>query len=413
VQSNSNEAAMDVVRSILDYNAGRDPERLAIKYRLMRANPFAFYRATCHLFYQRCLDLPLPIPILATGPVTWVCGDLHLENFGGYQADDGRIHFDLNDFEEATLAPCTLDLVRLLASIFVAAPCVGLDPAKAGALCEQFLRAYTQALCAGKARSVGPGTAAGVVKHLLEKLRDRKRVQFLDQRSTLRDGQRRLTLDGQKALPATPGQRAQLTRFMERYAREHGAFFTLLDVARRISGNSSLGLERYVLLVEGTGSPDCNYLFDLKRAIASAVPPALAPACKRPNWNSDAERIVDIARRMQSGTPAFLDPVMMGDRPYVLRELQPGADKIAIDGWDQKAGKLDKLLETMGQVLAWDQLRSSGHAMAASRAQMIGFGLDRSWRAPLLDAARASAQQAERDSGVYASAYDDGAFKPH
>jgi uncharacterized protein (DUF2252 family) len=39
-------------QAILKYNAGREPERLAMKYTAMRANAFAFMRGTCHLFYQ-------------------------------------------------------------------------------------------------------------------------------------------------------------------------------------------------------------------------------------------------------------------------------------------------------------------------------------------------------------------------
>ncbi len=399
---------MDILKNILDYNSGRDPDRLAIKYRLMRENSFAFLRATCHLFYQR---LP-PHPIFDNSPATWVCGDLHLENFGGYKADDGRIYFDINDFEESTLGPCTLDLVRLLASVLVAAPRVPIDAEAAALLCTRFLRAYTQALAEGTARSVEQETAGGIVENLLGNLAQRKRADFLNKRSEVHDGKRSFKLDGKQALPVSPGQRAQMTLFMDRFAGEQTmpARFTLLDVARRVSGNSSLGLERYVLLVEGDGSPDGNYLFDLKQAIASALPAALK--LQRQNWNSEAERIVAIERRMQPGTPAFLQAIMIENRPYVLRELQPSADKVAIDGWDRKVSKLDKLLETMGQVLAWDQLRGSGSEPAATREQLRGFALDQSWRGPLQECALVCARQVERDSGVYAKAYDAGVFKP-
>ena len=44
--------SIDVVGRIQGFNAGRDPERLAMKYRAMRASPFAFLRCTCHLLYE-------------------------------------------------------------------------------------------------------------------------------------------------------------------------------------------------------------------------------------------------------------------------------------------------------------------------------------------------------------------------
>jgi uncharacterized protein (DUF2252 family) len=35
-------------QALLDYNAGRDPERLRRKLALIAADPFAFMRGTCH-----------------------------------------------------------------------------------------------------------------------------------------------------------------------------------------------------------------------------------------------------------------------------------------------------------------------------------------------------------------------------
>lgn len=64
---------MDAIRQIQEFNAGRDPERLLLKYRAMRASPFAFLRGTCHLFYAR---RPRG-GVFKSAPLAWVCGDLH------------------------------------------------------------------------------------------------------------------------------------------------------------------------------------------------------------------------------------------------------------------------------------------------------------------------------------------------
>lgn len=80
---------MNIIRNIQSYNAGRDPERLVLKYRNMRTNPFVFLRGTCHLFYSR---LPRE-QVLNDMPVTWVCGDLHIENFGSYKGDNRLVYF--------------------------------------------------------------------------------------------------------------------------------------------------------------------------------------------------------------------------------------------------------------------------------------------------------------------------------
>ena len=80
---------MNVASQIQRFNAGRDPERLQLKYSAMRTNPFVFLRGTCHLFYDR---LPRG-GVFKSAPLAWVCGDLHLENFGSYKGDNRQGRF--------------------------------------------------------------------------------------------------------------------------------------------------------------------------------------------------------------------------------------------------------------------------------------------------------------------------------
>ena len=47
----------------------------------------------------------------------WIHGDLHAENFGTYMNSDGRLVFDVNDFDEAYLGHFTWDLQRMAASL--------------------------------------------------------------------------------------------------------------------------------------------------------------------------------------------------------------------------------------------------------------------------------------------------------
>ena len=105
-----------IIERIKQYNQGRNPELLLLKYKLMTQNPFAFLRATCHLFYE---DWPAFSPFDEAPPV-WICGDLHLQNFGSYRGDNRFVYFGINDFDESVLAPCTWDLARLLVSILLA-----------------------------------------------------------------------------------------------------------------------------------------------------------------------------------------------------------------------------------------------------------------------------------------------------
>ncbi len=95
---------MDIAQRIFRYNAGRDAQLVERKYARIAADPFAFLRGTCHLFYEdwhggRALD---------AAPNAWICGDLHLENLGSYKGDNRLAYFDLNDFDEGRA--CALHL---------------------------------------------------------------------------------------------------------------------------------------------------------------------------------------------------------------------------------------------------------------------------------------------------------------
>ena len=398
--------AQSIVDRIRDFNAGRDPERLALKYRAMRANPFAFLRGTCHLFYDGLATASLP----ADAPLVWVCGDLHLENFGSYKGDNRLVYFDLNDFDEAALAPCAWDLARLLASVLVAARTLGVGEPGALRLCDGFIDAYAGALLTGKARWVERETAQGMVRELLDRPRNRNRAQFLDRRTVRSGKSRRIRIDGKKALAVDARQRKRIETFMRGFARTQPKpeFYRLLDVARRIAGTGSLGVERFVLLVEGKGSPDANYLLDLKQALPSTLVPHLE--ARQPRWENEAQRVVCLQQRVQAISPAFLRPVVIDGVAYILKGLQPAEDRVALDLWHGHFDRLRGLMTTLGEIVAWAELRSAGRQGSASADELIDFGGRKKWRSKMVALARACQKQVDRDWREFCAAFDDHAF---
>jgi uncharacterized protein (DUF2252 family) len=392
-------------RQILRYNAGRDPQRVLLKYRAMRDNAFAFLRGTCHLFYR---GLPRD-KVLVRAPLAWSCGDLHLQNFGSYKGDNRLAYFDLNDFDEAALAPCSWDLLRLLVSVQVAADVLNLRAARAGKLCRACLRAYADVITDGKARWIEQETAQGLVGALLKRLRKRTRRALLARRTTLRaSGGRRLRIDGRHALPASAQARARVRQLVAAVARKQKRtrFLRVLDVARRIAGTGSLGVERYVVLVEGKGSPDGNYLLDLKQARPSALCTQLA--APQPKWKSEAHRVIAVQQRMQAIPMAFLTPVRRGKQSYVLRELQPAEDRVELAAAALDRAALEELIGTMGRLLAWAQLRSSGRQGAATADDLARFWERPGRLAALLALANAGREQTRREWQSYCADFDRG-----
>ena len=396
---------MDVVQRILAFNNGRDPQRLHLKYRAMRASAFAFFRGSAHLFYDR-----LPRNGIFRSPLVWSCGDLHLENFGSFKADNRLVYFDINDFDEAALAPASWDLVRMVSSLRVAADNVTVRKSEAEGLCSLFVESYATALGLGKGYWVERDTAEGLVRSLLEGLKTRRRADFLNSRTQMKGKVRRLRTDGIKALSPSNEQRVLVEAFMAGFAltQPEPDFYEVLDVARRIAGIGSLGVDRYAILVTGKGSPDGNYLLDLKEAMPSVL--ASRVAARQPQWPTEAHRVVTVQRRLQAVSPAFLQPVLLAESSYVLRALQPSEDRVTLDAATQGRGALEQTMQTLARMLAWAQLRSSGREGSATADELVDFGRRAKWRQKLLDASLACADQVLRDAQVFNAAYDTGAF---
>src|SRR6201991_4431887 len=93
-----------------------DPRAFRGKYRKMAGDPHAFYRGSACLFYADVTQARDPFVTEDSGRI-WIHGDLHVENFGTYLNADGRLVFDINDFDEAYLGRFTWDLQRFAASL--------------------------------------------------------------------------------------------------------------------------------------------------------------------------------------------------------------------------------------------------------------------------------------------------------
>src|SRR6187402_727914 len=173
----------NIYQRITTYNKDFLPDIVQIKYEAMAENIFRFYRGTCHLFYEDLKEVSLP-----PSPLTWICGDLHLENFGSYRGDNGLVYFDLNDFDEGVLAPANWELVRLLTSIFIAFGTLGIDDTRAYKMAQLCLKSYSATLAKGKSISIEPRTAKGIVCTFLSSIEKRKQKELLNKRVEVKKG---------------------------------------------------------------------------------------------------------------------------------------------------------------------------------------------------------------------------------
>ncbi|NET71855.1 MAG: DUF2252 domain-containing protein, partial [Sphaerospermopsis sp. SIO1G2] len=198
-----------------------------------------------------------------------------------------------------------------------------------------------------------------------------------------------------KATDAEQKKVRELIQDWHHTTNQHRDFYQILDIEKRIAGNSSLGLERYIILVAGYGSPDENYLLDLKETPTNSLQPYLK--FSQPKWETPAARIVTIQNIFQGIAPALLEAINDGKKSYVLKELQPEKDKVHLQAWDGNLKHLEQLIETMGKITAWDQLRSSGRQGSAIADQLIDFSQTTTWHNSIIEYARNYAGQVSKD----------------
>src|SRR5580658_1856723 len=93
---------------------GRVPQLVTLKYERMLDSPFGYFRGAVPVMAADLATLP------NTGIINQICGDAHVRNLGAFAAPDGRLVFDINDFDETTRAPFEWDLKRLATSLVLA-----------------------------------------------------------------------------------------------------------------------------------------------------------------------------------------------------------------------------------------------------------------------------------------------------
>lgn len=376
----------------LRHDAARLPELLPLRYHRMQADALAFFRGSAPLYYARFGAEAL----LRASPAAWLCGDAHVENFGSYRGDNGLVYFDLNDFDEALRGPLLWDAGRLLVSVLLAAGHFALPPVERQAVGRELLAAYAGALAGGKAFLLERSTATGVVHQLLKNVAHRRQRDLLAGRVGRRGGWhlRHTAL----LHPLPPDERAAVLAAFEAWCALQPAPVcgSLLDVAQRVAGVGSLGVPRYAVLAHHRHPHKLPVLLDLKLAAPAA---AACPDVPQPEWPSDAHRVVQAQTWLQAVPPALLQPLYLRGQPFVLRALQPVADKLDFDHFTHSEAAFRAALPDFGRLLAWAHLRAAGHRGAAGPDELQAFGAAYAadWAEPLLRFATHAVAQVRED----------------
>jgi uncharacterized protein (DUF2252 family) len=351
-------AGTGILDAILRFNQGRKPGLLRFKLRRLLTDSFTFFRGTDHLF---CRAWPQLQPA-DTGPDILLCGDLHVENFGAYRTTEGDFRYDINDFDEALVAPCSFDLVRCSASIVLASELWKLTPSQATGMALAYLEHYRQALLqATRNESVGeivPHGGHSPIQELLGSTVIANQAELLKAK-TRRKADGRRVIRRTKSTPNITRKRFdKIAAALEAYGQHQGKpdAFRVHDLTFRIAGVGSLGIRRYLALVEGDGPPDGYRLLDIKEARPSAV--GNCTAAPQPDTGGDqARRVVMAQKVLQGHVIAGLDVLKIGESCYRIREMIPRENRSSLNRFQKQPARLRKAVETAGRLTAWSHLR--------------------------------------------------------
>jgi len=358
------------------FNAPLLPEKVKLKYEAMAANPFRFFRGTCHLFYED-LGAAEPLPL---SPLAWICGDLHIENFGSYRGDNKLVYFDLNDFDEALLASASYEVVRMVTSIFIAFDTLNIEPERALKMAQLYVKTYSNMLAKGKAISIEPRTAKGIVCDFLRSAEKTSYKQLLRKRTISKKKSIMLSLENERHFKLDKKLRQELKVHINEWIKtsNDGPYnYEVISAVFRLAGTGSIGVKRYLFLLKSTNTKNHYLLLDMKEARPSSVKPYVP--VQQLAWTTEADRVIGIQQRMQNTPAALLSTTVFRNDPYIIQELQPVKDSIKFKQLkDYRA--LYQVIDDMAALTASAQLRSGGMQGSGTIDELMAFGNDQGWQ---------------------------------
>jgi len=386
----------DPMELILEVNRHRIPELVPVKMARMAISPFGFFRGNVQVM---AADMTL---VPAAGIPVQICGDAHVRNLGAYAGPDGRLIFDINDFDETIRAPWEWDLRRLGTSLVLAGREAGNSEMKCGeavlacaAMYRTKMNEFSRMTCLAvhkyriHRQFLGkPGTS------VLERAERATPEHTLAKLTVRRAKSRRFKEIPPVLTHPSRSEASQVLASLKTYretlpgpSRQALDFYRPVDVAFKIVGTGSVGTHDYVVLhLADAGDRDPLFL-QIKEAVKSAY----APYVNSPESEMhQGRRVVDGERMMQLQSDIMLGWTSIAGSDYLVRQLND--HKATISDENLKGTGLREYATTCGEVLA------KGHARSGDPAVVAGYlGTSGRWDRALAKFSFAYADQTTKD----------------
>lgn len=379
--------------------SGRIPSLVKLKFQLMAESPFGYFRGAVPVMAADLAVLP------NTGIQTQLCGDAHVRNLGAFAAPDGRLVFDINDFDETIPGPFEWDLKRMAASLVLAGRESGHKDASARDAAQYCIARYAaQMLAFAKMPRIEVnrfqvhrlGSAAPIHGALLkaERATPKHNLERLTEPAGNKPDSGRRFREEKPFLTRVTGQTAKNVlaalgpyRQMLEPQRHHLlSMYRPVDVAFKVVGTGSVGLRDYCIYFEGNG-PDDPLFLQMKEEPASAYAPYL-PDARTAHHNG--QRVVEGQRFMQVQSDPFLGWAQMGGRDFIVRQLNDHKGSINLE--DLAGDGLVAFAQVCGELLA------RGHGRSGDPLVIAGYlGSGDSFAEAIADFGLRYADQTEKD----------------
>ncbi len=367
-----------------------------LKNERMALSPFGFFRGAVPVM---AYDLSLSPH---TGIAVQLCGDAHVQNLGAYAGLDGRLIFDINDFDETLHGPFEWDVKRMATSIQLAGEAAKVKPSSCREAVELFLSAYCGLMrkFAGMpvlsvARYVVHRLGAiEPVERILRKAERANPLLSLEQLTEVK-GKGRVFRTKPPVLRPVKGKEAQgvlnsLAEFSTSLLPERQQFlakFRPVAVGFKVVGTGSVGLRDYCVLLEGNGADDPLFL-QIKQEVKSAYAAYLPQRAATPK--NEGQRVVEGQRAMQLQSDPMLGWTSIGEHSYLVRQLN-----------DHKAGVNIAMLKSAGleaYATVCGEMLARGHARSGECREIDGYiGSGSRFKVGIQEFAKAYAAQTEAD----------------
>ncbi len=411
----------DVVGRILEQEKTRLPDLVELRHERMAMSPFAFYRGAAVVMARDLATQP------NTDMYVQLCGDAHVGNFGMFSSMERHLVFDINDFDETTPGPWEWDLKRLAASLEILGRERGFSAGAREDVIRRMVKRYRQSMWAFsdmgaldvwyehlnvdelyEATKEKLGKKQGrVIQETLEKAHAKNSTRAIRKLTELVDGRIRVKYDPPIVIPVRMMDvdddritesidllQEVWRKYRKTLPRERRSLidrYSPMDIAQKVVGVGSVGLEAWILVLEGDGGQDDPLVLQIKEARASV----LEEYTGKSDFVCSGQRVVQGQKAVQTagdillGWAEYVDPNGK-KKDYYIRQL-----------WDGKGGfDLDEIGEngvgTVARMCAWTLAHA--HAKTGDRHVIAGYmGKGKAFDKAIVKFARRYADQNERD----------------